>query len=86
MTNTLEHKNCACCHEHPSAVKIENLSVKLGGISILDDISFHIPRGVCTAVVGPNGAGKTTRVKALLGDVDHTGKILFRQEKDGSFT
>lgn len=86
MKNTLEHKNCACCHEHPPAVKLENISVKYGSVHILDEVSFHIPRGVCTTIVGPNGAGKTTLVKALLGDVDHTGKILFRQEKSDIFS
>lgn len=79
MKNTPEHKNCACCHTHPAAAMLEDISVKLGGVNILENVCFHIPQGVCTAVVGPNGAGKTTLVKALLGDVAHTGKILFRQ-------
>lgn len=80
MTNPAsEHKNCACCHDHPVAVKIRDLSVRFGNVHILENINFHVPQGVCTAVVGPNGAGKTTLVKALLGDMNHTGKILFRK-------
>lgn len=86
MKNTDEHKNCACCHTNPVAVKLEDICVRLGGVNILENVHFHIPQGVCTAIVGPNGAGKTTLVKALLGDVDHTGKILFRQEKTNSFS
>ncbi|MBR2364117.1 MAG: metal ABC transporter ATP-binding protein [Lentisphaeria bacterium] len=81
-----EHKNCACCHVHPAAVKIEEVSVKLGGVNILENVCFHVPQGVCTAIVGPNGAGKTTLVKALLGDVTHTGKILFRQKNREDFS
>lgn len=82
-TNTAEHKNCACCHDHPVAVKIRDLSVRFGNVHILENINFHVPQGVCTAVVGPNGAGKTTLVKALLGDMSHTGKILFRRKDAG---
>ena len=67
--------NCACgCH---TAVKLENLSVELNGVKILSDISLHIPRGVCTAIVGPNGAGKSTLAKAIMGFLPYSGKITF---------
>ena len=81
-----EHRNCACCQDHPVAVNVQSLSAKLGGVQILDNVSFHVPQGVCTAIVGPNGAGKTTLVRAILGDLEHTGKILFRQKENGEFS
>ena len=75
--------NCACgCH---TAIKLENLSVELNGVKILNDISLHIPRGVCTAIVGPNGAGKSTLAKAIMGFLPHTGSITFGSA-DGKFT
>ena len=75
--------NCACgCH---TAIKLENLSVELNGVKILSDISLHIPRGVCTAIVGPNGAGKSTLAKAIMGFLPHTGSITFGNA-DGKFT
>lgn len=75
--------NCACgCH---TAVKLENLSVELNGVKILSDISLHIPRGVCTAIVGPNGAGKSTLAKAIMGFLPYSGKITFGNN-NGKFT
>ena len=75
--------NCACgCH---TAIKLENLSVELNGVKILHNISLHIPRGVCTAIVGPNGAGKSTLAKAIMGFLPHTGSITFGSA-DGKFT
>lgn len=58
-----------------TAVTFENVTVSLGGNTILENISARIPRGSCTAVVGPNGAGKTTMLLALLGEVPFTGGI-----------
>ena len=75
--------NC-CCAEH-TAIKIEDLSVTLNGVSILSHITASIPRGVCTAIVGPNGAGKSTLAKAILGDIEYKGKVFFGQT-DGSFS
>ncbi len=58
-----------------SAVEFLNVSVDLGGISILEDITAIVPQGSCTAIVGPNGAGKTTLLLALLGEVPYRGSI-----------
>ena len=74
---------CACAKH--TAIKIENLSVELNNVKILQDISATIPRGVCTAIVGPNGAGKSTLARAVLGLQSCSGKILFGQQ-DNTFT
>ncbi len=57
------------------AIAFEHVSVSLGGVNILDDISASVPQGGCTAIVGPNGAGKTTLLKALLGEIPYQGTI-----------
>ena len=75
--------HCACAKH--TAIKIENLSVELNNVKILQDISAAIPRGVCTAIVGPNGAGKSTLARAILGFQSCRGNILFGQE-DNTFT
>lgn len=59
------------------AVFFEDVSVKLGGVSILDHVTASVPRGGCTSIVGPNGAGKTTLLLALLGEVPYKGGIHF---------
>jgi zinc transport system ATP-binding protein len=71
------------CHPNGVAVTFENVSVSIGGSSILEGISAGIPRGSCTAVVGPNGAGKTTMLLALLGELPYTGDIRFSRADEG---
>lgn len=54
---------------------VSNVSVRLAGRSIIDDLSFTVARGEVLTVVGPNGAGKTVILKTLLGLIPHAGTI-----------
>jgi molybdate transport system ATP-binding protein len=63
-------------------VVLENVSVKLNGLSILENISLTICRNEQWAVVGKSGSGKTTLAKALTGRIFHSGSIDFRFDKD----
>lgn len=56
-------------------MKFAEVTVTLGGVTVLDSVTASVPAGGCTAVVGPNGAGKTTLLLALLGEVPHRGTI-----------
>jgi zinc transport system ATP-binding protein len=56
-------------------LEVSNLSVQLGGATILDDVNFVVPRGASLAVIGPNGAGKTVLLRALIGSVAASGTI-----------
>ena len=49
------------------------VSVKLGRVQALDDVSIELSSGNATMLVGPNGAGKSTLIRVLLGLVrpDH---------------
>ncbi len=66
-----------------AAVTFEEVTVVLGGVSILEAVNARVPAGSCTAIVGPNGAGKTTLLLTLLGEVPHSGRIRL-QTADGS--
>ncbi len=62
--------------------KINNISVKIGNEEILKNINIHIHCGELTVIIGKNGAGKTTLLKAILGEIEHTGNIVFMDQKD----
>ena len=55
-----------------TSLHIEGLSVELGGTSILEGVSFTLPRGKILGLIGPNGAGKSTAIKSILGLVPCT--------------
>ncbi len=48
-------------------VVLEQVSVRLGGMPVLQDMSFTIQGGEFIVILGPNGAGKSTFLKLLLG-------------------
>jgi ATP-binding cassette, subfamily B, bacterial len=47
-------------------IAFEQVSLEVGGQSVLSDVSFRIPAGCRAAIVGPSGAGKSTLVRLLL--------------------
>ncbi len=64
-----------CC------TQIKNISVKKGKQFILQDVNLHIHCGELTALIGVNGAGKSTLLKTLLGEIIHTGDIIYTDSK-----
>lgn len=62
--------------------KINNIGVKIGKDEILKDVNIHIHCGELTVIIGRNGAGKSTLLKAILGEIEHTGDIVFVDQKD----
>ena len=47
------------------AIRLDGVSVSLGGQVVVDGVSFEVERGAWVALVGPNGAGKTTVLRAI---------------------
>lgn len=64
-------------------IKVNDLGVAFGNQVVLENINLHIHCGSLTAIIGRNGAGKSTLVKAILGDILHTGTISFRDTENG---
>jgi ABC-type Mn2+/Zn2+ transport system ATPase subunit len=63
---------------------IERVVVAMRGKTIVDDVSFWIPKGEFVCLCGPNGAGKSTLLKAIMGLLPVTsGKILIKGEDVG---
>ena len=64
-------------------IKVNHLGVKFNEQVVLDDVNLHIHCGSLNAIIGKNGAGKSTLIRAVLGNIPHTGDIEFRDTKDG---
>ncbi|MFA5650955.1 MAG: ABC-F family ATP-binding cassette domain-containing protein [Proteiniphilum sp.] len=48
-------------------ISVENLTVRFGGFTLLDNISFVLNRNERVALTGKNGAGKSTLLKIMAG-------------------
>ncbi|BCH34515.1 ABC transporter ATP-binding protein [Mesorhizobium sp. L-8-10] len=58
-------------------LELKNVYGGYGKITILNGVSFTIPKASITTVIGPNGAGKSTVFKAIFGLLDiQSGQIL----------
>lgn len=61
------------------AVELEHVSKKIGGKTIIDDLSFKIYGGEVFGFLGPNGAGKTTTIRMIVGLMRMTNGNIFIQ-------
>lgn len=50
-------------------MEIDALTCRIGGTTILDELTAECPDGGITVLIGPNGAGKTTLLRCLWGDL-----------------
>ena len=69
--------------KHP-LLKIEHVTMRFGGLTAVDDVSFQVGRGDITALIGPNGAGKTTVFNCVTGFYKPTEGMLTLTHPDGS--
>lgn len=56
-----------------SPCEVRHLSKRYGTHTVVDDLTFSIPRNTVVGLIGPNGAGKTTTMKMILGLVRPSG-------------
>jgi ABC-type branched-subunit amino acid transport system ATPase component len=63
-----------------SLLRIEDLTVRYGGVTAVDRVSLEVEAGSFVGLIGPNGAGKTTLIDAVSGLTQASGRMWF----DGS--
>jgi len=65
----------------PALLTVRNLTIRFGGITALNDVSFDVAEGHITGLIGPNGAGKTTCFNCITRLYEPTaGEVLFKGE------
>lgn len=56
-------------------LRIDGLTVRYGGLTAVDHVSFDVAQGQFVGVIGPNGAGKTTFIDAVSGLTRSQGRV-----------
>lgn len=60
------------------ALEIERLTLRFGGLDVLNDVSLTVAEGELLALIGPNGAGKTSVFNCISGIYRGEGRVLLR--------
>jgi branched-chain amino acid transport system ATP-binding protein len=55
---------------------VDGLTIRFGGLTAVDGLSFKVLRGEVLSLIGPNGAGKTTAFNAITGYVVPDGGTI----------
>lgn len=70
-----------------SLLEVDNVTLKFGGVTAVDGVSFDVEEGEVFALVGPNGAGKSTLFNLVSriydpvdGDIRFNGESLLKHK------
>jgi phospholipid/cholesterol/gamma-HCH transport system ATP-binding protein len=64
------------------AIVVKNLTVAFGQRTVIDKISFEVPRGTTLVIIGLSGVGKSTILRCLTGLLKPTGGEVFINNQD----
>jgi branched-chain amino acid transport system ATP-binding protein len=64
--------------EGRALLEVDDVTIRFGGLTALDSVSFDIREGEILGLIGPNGAGKTTCFNVMTGVYQATsGQVRF---------
>ncbi len=59
-------------------LEVKDLHAYYGKSHILQGVDFHVDEGEIVSLLGRNGVGRSTTIKAIMGEVDRTGSVVFK--------
>jgi branched-chain amino acid transport system ATP-binding protein len=70
-----------------SILKLDNVTIRFGGLVAVDKVNLTVEKGKILALIGPNGAGKSTIFNLITGIYTPTeGNIYFQEQSIGGKT
>jgi branched-chain amino acid transport system ATP-binding protein len=63
-------------------LRVDEVSVRFGGIKALDLVSFEVEPGMVSGLIGPNGAGKTTAFNVITGLIRPSAGKVWLHDRD----
>ncbi|HEX4983814.1 MAG TPA: ABC transporter ATP-binding protein [Ilumatobacteraceae bacterium] len=64
-----------------AVLEVDEINLRFGGVTAIDDVSFSVDEGELFAIIGPNGAGKTSIFNTISGVYrPQQGEIRWRGE------
>ncbi len=58
--------------ERPVVVRAQEVTVRFGGLTAVDEVSLEVREGEIVGLIGPNGAGKTVTFNSIAGIIEPT--------------
>ena len=66
-------------------LELRGVTKRFGGLTAVDNLSYHVDEGESLGLIGPNGAGKTTTFNLIMAELKQTaGEIHFRGKDIGN--
>ena len=62
-------------------IQIENLTKKIKGVTVLDNINLTLTGGTCYGIEGKNGSGKTMLMRTICGLIRPTSGVVMFDDK-----
>ena len=65
-------------------LEVRDLHAYYGKSHILHGVDFRVGEGEIVSLLGRNGVGRSTTIKAIMGEVDRTGSVVFKGRELGN--